>query len=151
MCIFFFFFVFFDGSLNYKKKPFKLAFIVFFQMHMESTLEGFWAKIVCFLYLQSSWMMWDLNPLNEMKVQESFIIHFHLNEWMMHYNGWIIPHWWMNFMFVLCPQCNNINFDEWPNVKFIPFVEYDLKYYFIHEFHWINGWIASHKFLQMKI
>jgi hypothetical protein len=79
MCILFFFF-FFDGSLNSKKKPFKLTFIVYFLMHMENKLEGFWAKILCFLYLQSLWMMWDLNPLNEMKVQKSFIIPSHMNE-----------------------------------------------------------------------
>jgi hypothetical protein len=47
---------------------------------MENKLEGFWAKILCFLYLQSLWMMWDLNPLNEMKVQKSFIIPSHMNE-----------------------------------------------------------------------
>jgi len=55
------------------------------------------------------------------------------------------------FHICIMSKCNNINFDEWPNnIKFIPFVEYDLKYYFIHEFHWINGWIANHKILQMK-
>jgi len=48
---------------------------------------------------------------------------------------------------IMC-KCNNINFDEWPNkIKFIPFVEYDLKYHFIHELHWINGSIANHKIL----
>jgi hypothetical protein len=54
---------------------------------------------------------------------------------------------WMNhtplmdeFHVCIMSKCNNINFDEWPNnIKFLPFVEYDLKYYFIHEFHWING------------
>jgi hypothetical protein len=49
-------------------------------MHMENKLEDFSAKILYFLYLQSLWMMWDFNQLNEMKVQKSFIIHSHLNE-----------------------------------------------------------------------
>jgi hypothetical protein len=61
---------------------------------------------------------------------------------------------WMNhtplmdeFHVCIMSKCNNINFDEWPNnIKFLPFVEYDLKYYFIHEFHWINGWMPIIKF-----
>jgi len=47
----------------------------------ESNLKSFWAWILHFIDVQSSQMMWNLNPFGEMKVQGLTIIYFHLNRW----------------------------------------------------------------------
>jgi hypothetical protein len=109
---FVFIFLLFLCALNTKKKPFKLTCIVFFECIWRINWKIFQLKFyVSYIFniygwcgILTDWMKWKY------KNHSSSILVW-MNEWMMHqidYNGWIIPHWWMNFIFVLCPNATTL-------------------------------------------